>query len=143
MSSYRLSLARYAASPFVAWSISRAIAILVVHYPNQRSVFYILWGGLSSVESPLGLASLVVDKRFEVIQEIWRRGSIVLLIEQNVRQAPKMATGALVLENGAVVMQGKGSDLLPREELRIGCLGLKKAMLCYTGGDFARRAGDP
>jgi branched-chain amino acid transport system ATP-binding protein len=60
---------------------------------------------------------------FEMIAEINRQGVTVLLVEQNVRAALELTKRAYVLENGRVVGQGSGDDLLSFESVRSAYLG--------------------
>lgn len=62
-------------------------------------------------EPSMGLAPLVVADIFRVIQEINQEGTTVLLVEQNVRQALKIAHYAYVLEIGKTVLHGKATDI--------------------------------
>jgi branched-chain amino acid transport system ATP-binding protein len=55
---------------------------------------------------------------FEMIEEINRLGVTVLLVEQNVRAALELASRAYVIENGHIVGEGKGDDLLSFESIR-------------------------
>jgi branched-chain amino acid transport system ATP-binding protein len=75
-------------------------------------------------EPSLGLAPLVVDRIFEVIQAINRDGIPVLLVEQNVQRALALATRAYVLEQGAVTLTGSGPALAARDDVRRAYLGL-------------------
>ena len=75
-------------------------------------------------EPSLGLAPLVVDRIFEVIQTINREGIPVLLVEQNVQRSLAICHRAYVLEQGAVTLSGPGRELLAREEVRRAYLGL-------------------
>ncbi len=75
-------------------------------------------------EPSLGLAPLVVDRIFEVIDTIHRQGTPVLLVEQNVSRALAVAHRAYVLEQGHVVLEGPGPELLRREEVRRAYLGV-------------------
>ena len=75
-------------------------------------------------EPSLGLAPLVVQEIFRVISEINRAGTTILLVEQNTRQALALARRGYVLENGRVVLEGRGSDLLNNEHVRRAYLGL-------------------
>ncbi len=75
-------------------------------------------------EPSLGLAPLVVDRIFEVIQMVNAHGIPVLLVEQNVRRALAIATRAYVLEQGVVALSGPGPDLLARAEIHRAYLGL-------------------
>jgi len=62
-------------------------------------------------EPSLGLAPLLVRDVFEIIKTINERGMTVLLVEQNAFAALKVAHYAYVLETGAIVLQGTGSEL--------------------------------
>ena len=75
-------------------------------------------------EPSMGLAPLVVNEIFEVIKEISAEGTTVLLVEQNVRQALKIADYAYVLETGKIVLSG------PSEEIRHD----PRVMEAYLGG---------
>ncbi len=75
-------------------------------------------------EPSMGLAPLVVNEIFEVIKEISDEGTTVLLVEQNVRQALKIADYAYVLETGKIVLSG------PAEEIRHD----PRVMEAYLGG---------
>jgi branched-chain amino acid transport system ATP-binding protein len=74
-------------------------------------------------EPSLGLAPIVVRDMFEIIQTINREGITVLLVEQNVHQSLKLANRAYVLENGRVVLEGAGRELLDDERVREAYLG--------------------
>ena len=63
-------------------------------------------------EPSMGLAPLLVQEIFRVLQEINTLGISILLVEQNVRQALKIAQHGYVLESGKVVLAGSGKDLL-------------------------------
>ena len=75
-------------------------------------------------EMSLGLAPLVVKRLFELIVDIVKQGTTVLLVEQNVKHALAIADMAYVLENGTIVMSGKASDLLGDPRLRKAYLGM-------------------
>ncbi|HET8722672.1 MAG TPA: ABC transporter ATP-binding protein [Anaeromyxobacteraceae bacterium] len=74
-------------------------------------------------EPSLGLAPQVVDRIFQVIQEINEAGVSLLLVEQNANMALQVAHHAYVLETGSIVMQGTGRDLLESPEVRKAYLG--------------------
>ena len=74
-------------------------------------------------EPSLGLAPIVVQEMFEIVRIINREGITVLLVEQNVHQSLKLADRAYVLENGRVVLDGTGKDLLDDERVREAYLG--------------------
>jgi branched-chain amino acid transport system ATP-binding protein len=69
-------------------------------------------------EPSFGLAPILVQHMFEMIAEINRQGVTVLLVEQNVRAALELAQRAYVIENGRIVGEGKGDDLLSFESIR-------------------------
>jgi branched-chain amino acid transport system ATP-binding protein len=69
-------------------------------------------------EPSFGLAPLLVDQTFELITKINREGVTVLLVEQNIRAALELASRAYLLENGRIVGQGTGKDLLTYESVR-------------------------
>jgi branched-chain amino acid transport system ATP-binding protein len=76
-------------------------------------------------EPSLGLAPLVVMELFRTIRLLnQEKGITVLLVEQNVAASLKLAKHAYVLENGRVVMQGRGEDLLHDDRVRQAYLGL-------------------
>lgn len=75
-------------------------------------------------EPTLGLAPLFVERTFEIIQEIRKRGVTVLLVEQNVKRSLTLCDCAYVLEHGHVVMHGAGPELLNNEGLRRAYLGM-------------------
>jgi len=74
-------------------------------------------------EPSFGLAPIMVDNIFEMVQEINRQGVTILLVEQNVRAALELAHRAYVIENGRIVGQGTGDDLLSFESVRSAYLG--------------------
>lgn len=63
-------------------------------------------------EPSLGLAPIIVKGIFELITQIRNQGITVLLVEQNAKKALSICDYAYVLENGRVVMEGKGRDML-------------------------------
>lgn len=75
-------------------------------------------------EPSLGLAPLVVKELFHVIQEINRQGVTVLLVEQNIHQALKIAHRAYILETGRVTLEGKGEELLNHSYVKTAYLGV-------------------
>jgi branched-chain amino acid transport system ATP-binding protein len=74
-------------------------------------------------EPSFGLAPILVQQMFEMITTINRQGMTVLLVEQNVRAALELAQRAYVIENGRIVGEGKGDDLLSFESIRSAYLG--------------------
>lgn len=74
-------------------------------------------------EPSFGLAPILVQQMFEMIEEINKQGVTVLLVEQNVRMALELAHRSYVIENGRIVGQGTGDDLLSFESIRSAYLG--------------------
>ena len=74
-------------------------------------------------EPSLGLAPLLVEKIFEIIQNINREGMTVLLIEQNAWQALNIANRGYVMETGSVAVTGAASELLHNDHVRRAYLG--------------------
>jgi branched-chain amino acid transport system ATP-binding protein len=75
-------------------------------------------------EPSLGLAPIMVEEMFRVIEEINRDGVTVLLVEQNTEHALAIAHRGFVLESGRVVLSGTGRELLASERVRQAYLGL-------------------
>jgi branched-chain amino acid transport system ATP-binding protein len=75
-------------------------------------------------EPSLGIAPLVVTRIFEVIREINRRGTTILLVEQNASISLKTASRAYIMETGRLIMEGKAGDLLQDEKVKKAYLGL-------------------
>lgn len=74
-------------------------------------------------EPSLGLAPLVVNSVFNLIKEIRDSKITVLLVEQNARKALALCDQAYVLENGRIVMSGRGLELLDSPEVKKAYLG--------------------
>jgi branched-chain amino acid transport system ATP-binding protein len=74
-------------------------------------------------EPSLGLAPIIVREMFDIIQTINREGITILLVEQNVQQSLRLADRAFVLENGVVVLEGAGNELLDNQRVREAYLG--------------------
>lgn len=74
-------------------------------------------------EPSFGLAPILVQQMFEMIKEINKQGVTILLIEQNVRAALELTRRAYVIENGRVVGEGTGEQLLSFESIRSAYLG--------------------
>ncbi len=79
-------------------------------------------------EPSMGLAPLVVADIFKVIQEINQAGMTVLLVEQNVRQALKIAHRAYVLETGRIVLSGEAKEIANNPRVMEAYLGGKKVV---------------
>ena len=77
-------------------------------------------------EPSLGLAPLIVNDIFDIIKEINKQGTTILLIEQNANKALKVADYGYVLETGNITMEGKGIELLKNEKIIEAYLGTSK-----------------
>lgn len=75
-------------------------------------------------EPSLGLAPLIYNKIFNVLQEINRQGVTIFLVEQNVQISLKLACRAYVIENGRITLEGEGEELLKDENLKRSYLGI-------------------
>jgi branched-chain amino acid transport system ATP-binding protein len=75
-------------------------------------------------EPSLGLAPIVVLELFKTIKEINKNGMTILLVEQNTRHSLELAQKGYVLENGRVVLSGKGRELLNNEHVKKAYLGM-------------------
>jgi branched-chain amino acid transport system ATP-binding protein len=75
-------------------------------------------------EPSLGLAPRVVQEVLHTIHALNEKGMTVLLVEQNVAVSLKISSHAYVLENGSIVMRGKGSELLHDDRVRQAYMGL-------------------
>ncbi len=82
-------------------------------------------------EPSMGLAPMLVQQIFSIIEEINRRGTTILLVEQNAQQALRLAHRAYVLETGAVVKSAPARELLDDPAVRDA----------YLGGDLGEQAG--
>jgi len=75
-------------------------------------------------EPSLGLAPIMVEEMFRVIEEINRAGVTVLLVEQNTEHALAIAHRGFVLESGRLVLSGTGRELLANAQVRQAYLGM-------------------
>jgi len=75
-------------------------------------------------EPSLGLAPVLVSTIFEIIEQINRQGTAILLIEQNVFHSLKISDRGYVLENGEIALSGAGQELLENPHIRKTYLGL-------------------
>lgn len=74
-------------------------------------------------EPSMGLAPIFIQEIFNIIKEINKQGTTVLLIEQNAKMALSIADRGYVLETGEVVLSGVGTELLESEEVKKAYLG--------------------
>jgi len=86
-------------------------------------------------EPSMGLSPIMVDKIFEVVQDVYAQGVTVLLVEQNASRALALADRGYVMESGLVTMTGSGKDLLanPRCAPRIWANERRPASHADTG----------
>lgn len=77
-------------------------------------------------EPSMGLAPLIVADIFRVIQEISNDGTTILLVEQNVRQALKIAHYAYVMETGRIVLEGSAAEVSTNPKVMEAYLGGRK-----------------
>jgi branched-chain amino acid transport system ATP-binding protein len=74
-------------------------------------------------EPSMGLAPILVERSFEIIEEVHEAGVAVLVVEQNANVSLSIADRGYVLSTGRIVLEGKASDLLQHDELRKAYLG--------------------
>ena len=74
-------------------------------------------------EPSMGLAPILVDQIFDIIKELHKAGTTILLVEQNARKALAVADRAYVLETGGITLSGTGSELAQSDEVRKAYLG--------------------
>src|SRR5680860_1660936 len=77
----------------------------------------------SSNMSNLGLAPMLVEKIFEIIEEINGQGTTILLVEQNANVALEIADRGYVLETGRIVLEGAAAGLLDNPQVQEAYLG--------------------
>jgi branched-chain amino acid transport system ATP-binding protein len=75
-------------------------------------------------EPSYGLAPKLFSEVLEVIKHLREQGMTIFMVEQNVRQTLETADRAYVLENGQIVLEGKGKDLLKNDMIKKAYLGL-------------------
>jgi len=74
-------------------------------------------------EPSLGLAPIIINQIFEIIEQLRDQGMTIFLVEQNANQALRLADRGYVLENGNIVLQDTGDNLLVNDEVRKAYLG--------------------
>ena len=75
-------------------------------------------------EPSLGIAPVLVDAIFEAIKNIRDEGVSILIVEQNVYECLQLCDRGYVLENGQIVLEGTGEELLNNEKVKSAYLGL-------------------
>lgn len=74
-------------------------------------------------EPSMGLAPILVEQVFDIIQSLHKAGTTILLVEQNAQMALSIADRAYVLENGKVSLSGTGEELAKSEQVQKAYLG--------------------
>lgn len=74
-------------------------------------------------EPSMGLSPLFVSEIFDIIKEINKSGTTVLLVEQNAKKALSIADRAYVLETGSIAMEGNAHDMLNNDDIKKAYLG--------------------
>ncbi|HUG65412.1 MAG TPA: ABC transporter ATP-binding protein [Gaiellaceae bacterium] len=74
-------------------------------------------------EPSMGLAPILVERSFEIIQQVHRAGVAMLIVEQNANVSLSIADRGYVLSTGRVVLEGKAAELIRHDELRKAYLG--------------------
>lgn len=75
-------------------------------------------------EPSLGLSPLLTQEIFQLARTVHQEGLTILMVEQNVKQTLAICDRAYVLENGRIVLEGKGKELLENEEVKQAFLGI-------------------
>ena len=74
-------------------------------------------------EPSMGLAPLLVQQIFDIISELNKAGTTILLVEQNAQMALKVADRGYVMESGRIVLAGEAKSLLSDENVKKAYLG--------------------
>ncbi len=74
-------------------------------------------------EPSMGLAPILVQQIFDIVKELHKAGTTILLVEQNAEMALKIADRAYVLESGSIKLSGTGAELAQSEEIKKAYLG--------------------
>ena len=74
-------------------------------------------------EPSMGLAPILVEQIFEIIQDMNKAGTTILLVEQNAQMALSVANRAYVMETGRITMEGDADDLMHDDNVRKAYLG--------------------
>lgn len=75
-------------------------------------------------EPSLGLSPLLTQDIFRLVRKVHKEGVTILMVEQNVKQTLAICDRAYVLENGRIIMEGKGRELLENEQVKEAFLGI-------------------
>jgi branched-chain amino acid transport system ATP-binding protein len=74
-------------------------------------------------EPSMGLSPIMVDKIFEVVQDVFSQGVTILLVEQNASRALSIANRGYVMESGGITMSGEAKQMLNDPKVRAAYLG--------------------
>ena len=74
-------------------------------------------------EPSMGLAPILVQQIFDIIKELHKAGTTILLVEQNAEMALQVADRAYVLESGAIALSGTGAELAESDAIKKAYLG--------------------
>ena len=74
-------------------------------------------------EPSMGLAPILVEQIFEIIQSLHKSGTTILLVEQNAQMALSVADRAYVMETGAISLSGTGRELAESDQVKMAYLG--------------------
>ncbi len=74
-------------------------------------------------EPSMGLAPILVEQNFEIIEQVHEEGVAMLVVEQNANVALSIADRGYVLSTGRIVLEGKAAELIRHDELRKAYLG--------------------
>ena len=74
-------------------------------------------------EPSMGLSPIFVNEIFDIIKEVRKTGTTVLLVEQNAKKALEIADRAYVLETGKILLSGDAKELMNDDAVKKACLG--------------------
>ena len=77
-------------------------------------------------EPSMGLAPILVEQIFDIIRQLHKEGTTILLVEQNAQMALSVADRAYVMETGKITLSGTGAELAANEEVKAAYLGTAK-----------------
>ena len=108
----------------VEQNVRQALKIAERAYVLENGHVVLEGSGRELLDEPsMGLAPIIVQDIFRTLREIHRDGLTIFLVEQNVRQALRLAAHAYVLETGRVVLEGAGHELLDEPRVQQAYLG--------------------
>src|SRR5512133_1657500 len=106
----------------IAQGIERAFTLFPRLAERRKQAARTLSGGEQQMLA-MGLAPMLVEKIFEIVVEINKTGTTIMLVEQNASMALSIAHRAYVLETGEVVLSGDADELAENPEVRKAYLG--------------------